>query len=171
MEDNHEVKNPIVGDRAPERPKLNLKPRSQSREQLEGNIEVKRFRHSFPFLHPPFNYVAIHLFDYLISPKILPVIIAIKFTVLRCIEFGSFSNCKRENNVLVHKYTDDDVPLETNCEASLFKSLTLLYTLIILSVIFILVCHISIILQDREYKRTRCSNLKLFLFLFTSAID
>ncbi|XP_042027627.1 uncharacterized protein LOC121774833 [Salvia splendens] len=42
MEDNHEVKNSIVGDRAPERPKLNLKPRSQSHEQLEGNKEVKR---------------------------------------------------------------------------------------------------------------------------------
>lgn len=125
MEDNHEVKNPIVGDRAPERPKLNLKPRSQSRDQLEGNIEVKRFRHSFPFLHPPFNYVAIHLFDYLTSLKSLPVIIAITFTVLRCTESGGFSNCKRENNVLEHKYTDDDVALESNREASLSKSLIL----------------------------------------------
>ncbi|KAL1537411.1 hypothetical protein AAHA92_29928 [Salvia divinorum] len=42
MEENHEVKNPIVGDRPPERPKLNLKPRSQSHEQLEGNKEIKR---------------------------------------------------------------------------------------------------------------------------------
>ncbi|KAG6383610.1 hypothetical protein SASPL_156622 [Salvia splendens] len=42
MEDNLEVKNSIVGDRAPERPKLNLKPRFQSHEQLEGNKEVKR---------------------------------------------------------------------------------------------------------------------------------
>ncbi|XP_057764714.1 uncharacterized protein LOC130985657 [Salvia miltiorrhiza] len=42
MEDIHEVKNAIVGDRAPERPKLNLKPRSQTHEQLEGNTEVKR---------------------------------------------------------------------------------------------------------------------------------
>ncbi|KAG6392291.1 hypothetical protein SASPL_146505 [Salvia splendens] len=41
MEDNLEVKNSIVGDRAPERPKLNLKPRFQSHEQLEGNKEVK----------------------------------------------------------------------------------------------------------------------------------
>lgn len=48
----HDVKNPVesgftgpvVGDRAPERPKLNLKPRSQPLEQLEGNSEVKRFR-------------------------------------------------------------------------------------------------------------------------------
>ncbi|PIN14251.1 hypothetical protein CDL12_13110 [Handroanthus impetiginosus] len=46
----HEPKNPVqsgfagpvVGDRAPERPKLNLKPRSQPPEQLEGNGEVKR---------------------------------------------------------------------------------------------------------------------------------
>lgn len=32
-----------VGDRAPERPKLNLKPRSRPLEQLEGQSEVKRF--------------------------------------------------------------------------------------------------------------------------------
>ncbi|KAK6149812.1 hypothetical protein DH2020_017337 [Rehmannia glutinosa] len=46
----HESKNPIqsgfagpvVADRAPERPKLNLKPRSQALEQLEGNTEPKR---------------------------------------------------------------------------------------------------------------------------------
>ncbi|KAL1560141.1 hypothetical protein AAHA92_10395 [Salvia divinorum] len=42
MEDKHEVKNPSVGDRAPERPKLNLKPRSKSHEQLEEIKEVKR---------------------------------------------------------------------------------------------------------------------------------
>ncbi|KAL6546702.1 hypothetical protein OROMI_022423 [Orobanche minor] len=46
----HEPKNPLqsgtaepmVGDRAAERPKLNLKPRSQTLEQLEGNSESKR---------------------------------------------------------------------------------------------------------------------------------
>ncbi|XP_041990313.1 uncharacterized protein LOC121741551 isoform X1 [Salvia splendens] len=42
MEDKHKVKNHSVGDRAPEHPKLNLKPRSQSHEQLEGIKEVKR---------------------------------------------------------------------------------------------------------------------------------
>lgn len=36
------VSGPVVADRAPERPKLNLKPRSQSLEQLEGNGEGKR---------------------------------------------------------------------------------------------------------------------------------
>lgn len=54
MEDSyvvHEVKNPVesaiagsaIGDRAPERQKLNLKPRSRPLEQLEGHSEVKRF--------------------------------------------------------------------------------------------------------------------------------
>ncbi|KAL3643351.1 hypothetical protein CASFOL_014166 [Castilleja foliolosa] len=46
----HEPKNllhsgsvgPMVGDRAPERPKLNLKPRTQTPEQLEGNGGSKR---------------------------------------------------------------------------------------------------------------------------------
>ncbi|CAA0826548.1 eukaryotic translation initiation factor-related [Striga hermonthica] len=33
---------PVVVDRAPERPKLNLMPRSQTTEQLEGNDESKR---------------------------------------------------------------------------------------------------------------------------------
>ncbi|KAH6831347.1 hypothetical protein C2S53_011944 [Perilla frutescens var. hirtella] len=42
MEDNHEAKNLVVSDRAPERPKLNLKPRSHSQEQFEGNSVAKR---------------------------------------------------------------------------------------------------------------------------------
>lgn len=41
------MKIPVVGDRAPERPKLNLKPRSQPIEQVEGNSEVKRFTNFF----------------------------------------------------------------------------------------------------------------------------
>ncbi|KAL8460218.1 hypothetical protein ACS0TY_031941 [Phlomoides rotata] len=74
----HEVKNPVesaiagsaIGDRAPERPKLNLKPRSRPLEQPEGHSEVKRFTN--------FNiYVSFEVIPYYLPMYIVIVIMLI----------------------------------------------------------------------------------------------